>query len=169
MGVIAKSGETKEEAIKLYDQLKTFLTKGGFNLRKWISNAGRVLKSYPKNNLAASAMKASEEEPAALTLLGLQWKVKGYNPEVCRGTPAKMLSKIFQTVVLFFVPSKFDRLVVVSHFSIGMLILLTNIWANQRPLWQNEIAKEDKINVLELAKELKEIKDLELNWNYLIN
>ena len=45
-------------------------------------------------------------------------------------------------------------------------ILLKTKWAKHGQLWENEIAEEDKTNFFGWAKELEELKDVKLNWNY---
>ena len=39
--------ESEEEAVKLYQELRELLLKGGFNLKKWRSSSTKVLQSIP--------------------------------------------------------------------------------------------------------------------------
>ena len=47
-----KSVATIDEAIRLIDQLRGMLSRGGFNLKKWISNSSEVLHAIPEANRA---------------------------------------------------------------------------------------------------------------------
>ena len=102
--------KTEEEAIELYIQLKVSLKEGGFNLTKWINNNGHVMNSFPENGRAESTIKTFEVEPAASSLLGLQWKMKENTLDVCSGASREIPNKITQGVVLSFVASVFEPL-----------------------------------------------------------
>ena len=137
MDDFAKSVGTEEEAIELYNQLKVCLKEGGFNSTKWISNNGELMNSFQKNDRAESTFNTLEAEPAASSLLGLQWNMEEDNLEVCRGDSKEIPNKITQRVVLSFVASVFDPLRVFSHFTMRMRILLKTIWAKHGQVWNN--------------------------------
>jgi len=50
-----KSVPTDQTAINLTDQLHKLLTRGSFNLTKWLSNSRKVLESLPETERAALA------------------------------------------------------------------------------------------------------------------
>ena len=93
MDGFAKSVDTEEEALELYNQLKTALLKGGFNLTKWITNNSIVMNSFKEGDRAESTTKTVKAEPAASALLGLQWKMEEDTLEVCRGVSKEIPSK----------------------------------------------------------------------------
>ena len=90
MDDFAKSVDTEEEAIELYNQLKTALIKGGFNLTKWITNNSIVMNSFKEGDRAESKTKTFEAEPAASSLLGLQWNMEEDTLEVCRAVSKEL-------------------------------------------------------------------------------
>ena len=78
MDDLLKSVESVNEAIKMVTELKALLSKGGFNLTKWISSHREVINSIPENDRAKSLKNLNivetplPQEPA----LGLQWNVE---------------------------------------------------------------------------------------------
>ena len=82
MDGFAKSMETEEETIELYNKLEKSLKKGGFNLTKWVSNNVHVMNSFHENDRAGSTIKTFEAEPAASSLLGLRWNMEDHTLEV---------------------------------------------------------------------------------------
>ena len=165
MDDFAKSVDTEEEAIELYNQLKTVLIKGGFNLTKWITNNSIVMNSFKEGDRAESTTKTFEAEPAASSLLGLQWNMEEDTLEVCRGVSKEVPSKITR-VVLSFVASVFDPLGVVAPFTMRMRILLKTTWAKCGQLWDEMIAEDDKSSFLQWVSGLQQLKEMKLERNY---
>ena len=166
MDDFAKSVDTEEEAIELYNQLKTALIKGGFNLTKWITNNSIVMNSFKEGDRAESTTKMFEAEPAASSLLGLQWNMEEDTLEVCRGVSKEIPSKITQRVVLSFVASVFDPLGVFAPFTMRMRILLKTTWAKCGQLWDEMIAEDNKSSFLQWVSELQQLKEMNLERNY---
>ena len=66
---------TAEEALKLYEDLRTILSKAGFNLCKWRSSSTTVLTSIPLNLQETLPVKEMTEShsPSHPKVLGLEW------------------------------------------------------------------------------------------------
>ena len=71
-----KSVSTTEQAVKLTSELRELLSRGGFNLTKWISNDKEVLASIPKSERASSVLDLDFESLPVEHTLGLQWDMQ---------------------------------------------------------------------------------------------
>ncbi|XP_055527362.1 uncharacterized protein LOC129719983 [Wyeomyia smithii] len=67
---------TIEQAIQLRNQLNELLKKGGFNLRKWCSNAPEVLNDLPQDLFGTQSLRKFEPDDIVKTL-GMSWEPKG--------------------------------------------------------------------------------------------
>ena len=72
-----KSVKTPEEAIEVFKQLQTLLSRHGFELKNWISNNDAVTKAIPEVLMSISSTKQVKVEPntEGSSVLGLQWTV----------------------------------------------------------------------------------------------
>ena len=48
-----KSVESEDKAIRLANQLRELMSRGGFNLTKWLSNSRKVIESLPEDSRAS--------------------------------------------------------------------------------------------------------------------
>ena len=72
-----KSVDTPEEAIEVFNQLQPFLSRHGFELKKWRSNNDAVTEAIPEDLKFISNTKQVEVEPSTQgsSVLGLRWTV----------------------------------------------------------------------------------------------
>ncbi|GFY36972.1 uncharacterized protein TNIN_429821 [Trichonephila inaurata madagascariensis] len=63
---------TKKEAIKLVSELQEMMKKGGFSLRKWVSNDPDVLATIPEE-LKAVDSKHTIKDDQPVKILGIAW------------------------------------------------------------------------------------------------
>lgn len=73
-----RSVASKQEAVKLYHDLKAICLKGGFRLTKWMSNNWDVLTSIPQED-RATEVKNLDFDQESLTIeraLGVQWCIR---------------------------------------------------------------------------------------------
>ena len=77
---------TNQEAIEFYQKVREILSKGGFNLTKWISSDDEVKTQIPEADRSTKNVKTFEVEPQSSSVLGLNWNVDTDNLIVCRGT-----------------------------------------------------------------------------------
>lgn len=71
-----KSTSTNEKAIVLVAQLRELLSRGGFRLTKWYSNAREVLTTIPESERAKSVVNLDLEKLPTETALGLKWNTE---------------------------------------------------------------------------------------------
>ena len=72
-----KSVGTTEEAVTLVDELRELLSRGGFNLTKWISNSREVLRTVPEveRSKEVKTLDLDQELLPAERTLGELWQV----------------------------------------------------------------------------------------------
>lgn len=84
--------------LQLRDELIALLGSGGFELRKWASNAAEILKGLP--SLSQSPISFDSEEPQFVKVLGLEWDPAedafsyAFHPNDCICTKRAILSEI---------------------------------------------------------------------------
>lgn len=66
------SASSAEEATNLMDELTQLLLKGGFSLRKWVSNEPLLLNTLPKDHIETPLKFTNLEQPL-FNVLGLFW------------------------------------------------------------------------------------------------
>ena len=83
-----KSVETPKEVKEVVNQLQTFLSQPGFELKKWISNNDSVTDAIPEGLKSISNTKQVEVEPdmEGFSLLGPEWNVTDDSLQLCRST-----------------------------------------------------------------------------------
>lgn len=69
---IITGSDTEEEALELQGQLVNLLRRGGFELRKWISNSPHLLQALPEGHLESPVFLQESEQPH-FSILGLHW------------------------------------------------------------------------------------------------
>ena len=71
-----KSVPGEEEAIRLTDDLRRLLEKGGFNLTKWVLNSRRVIESLPVSERAGTFKDLHDGQLPVERALGVCWDVE---------------------------------------------------------------------------------------------
>ncbi|XP_054257525.1 uncharacterized protein LOC128982590 [Macrosteles quadrilineatus] len=69
---IIAGAESLDEALSAQNELKNLLTRGGFELRKWISNAPQLLDQVPIEH-KETPVELTENSEAFFSVLGLKW------------------------------------------------------------------------------------------------
>lgn len=70
---LLKSVENVPRAIELSNQLRNVLSKGGFNLTKWLSNSSKVMESIPAGHRAEQVLNVNFDDKLRLErALGVQ-------------------------------------------------------------------------------------------------
>ena len=108
-----KSVRTPEEAIEINQKVGEILSKGGFNLTKWITSGEKVKSQIPEADRSRRVIKPFEAEPQSSSTLGLNRNVDEDSLIVCRGTEQEVRAKLTQRIVLSFVSAVFDPLGIV--------------------------------------------------------
>lgn len=116
-----------EEALVIRDQVTTLLLKGGFVLRKWMSNNKDLLKDLPGRTMENSVLELDKHDTAKT--LGVKWNrsrdafqysIKIARPTSC--TKRLMLSSISQI---------FDPLGLLAPIIVTAKILIQDLWKLQ--------------------------------------
>ena len=135
MDDLLMSVRTPQEAIEIYQKVREILSRGGFNLTKWITSDDEVETQIPEADRSTKVVKTFGAEPQSSSILGLKWNVGTDNLIVCLGTEQDVPAKITQRIFLSFVSAVFDPLGVCSPFTIRMRFLLKKIWAAMGQSW----------------------------------
>ncbi|XP_054259587.1 uncharacterized protein LOC128984305 [Macrosteles quadrilineatus] len=69
---IIAGAESLDEALSAQNELKNLLSRGGFELRKWISNAPQLLDQVPIEH-KETPVELTENSEAFFSVLGLKW------------------------------------------------------------------------------------------------
>ncbi|XP_036347753.1 uncharacterized protein LOC118757122 [Rhagoletis pomonella] len=125
------SVDTEEEALELALQVKAIHAQAGFNIRNWASNSSAVLRQLPGESVEDQTPKDLSN---AEKILGLFWDpTNDVFKFICRFS--KMRRDILQCSlvptkreVLQVLMSIFDPLGFVAHYTIGLKILLQDVW-----------------------------------------
>ena len=113
-----------QEAIEIYLKVREIVSKGGFNLTKWITSDEEVKSLIPEADRSTKVVKIFETETQSSSILGPNWNVDTDSLIVCRGTDQEAPAKITQRIVLSFVSAVFDPLGICSPFTIRNRFLL---------------------------------------------
>ena len=154
------------EAVYVYQDLRTTLRKGGFNLLKWVCNNEVVTRSIPEKDRREAKSKTFEAELHTSSLLSMQWNVNTDTLEACRGADKEVPNKITQRAVLLFVASIFDPLGLCAPFTTRMRILLETIWDKSGQQWDKQFEVEDEQKYLKWVRELAELENMPLKRRY---
>ena len=71
-----KSVGSEQDAIRLIDELRHLLAKGGFRLTKFILNSPEVIESVPASERAGSVKKLDFDHLPVERAFGMQWDVQ---------------------------------------------------------------------------------------------
>lgn len=69
---IVAGASTEDEALELQTQLISLLNRGGFELRKWISNSPKLLKNVPESHQESPGFLETTSDPH-FAILGMHW------------------------------------------------------------------------------------------------
>ena len=120
--------ETPEEAVKLFEDLRTVLAQAGFDLRKWRSNSSDVLQTIPTSLREVLPVKDLTDchSPTHPKALGLEW-----NSSSDTMAPAIQPSSSYKTTkrgVVSDVSKTFDILGWISPSVLQMKLLYQHLW-----------------------------------------
>ena len=158
-----KSVKTPQEVIEIYQKVKEALSKGGFEVTKWITSDEEVRSQNPEADRSTKVVKTFGAEPQSSSKLGLNWNVDTDSIIVCRGTEQEVPARITQRIVLSFVSAVFDTLGICSPFTIRMRFLLKTIWAAMGQAWDKELSAEHSKLFSDWCSELREIRTMSIN------
>ena len=130
-----------QEAIQLYQDLRSVLLKGGFSLCKWRSSSTEVLDSIPPHLQEKSPLKdeTTSQAPSYSKALGLVWDSGKdlTSPSICvpssyRSTKRGLISDIAKT---------YDILGWIAPTVLSMKVLYQQLWQSGHE-WDEEVPSE---------------------------
>ena len=155
MDSFPKSVKTPQVAIEIYRKVRDILSKGGFNLTKWITSDDEVKSQIPETDRSTKVVKTLETEPQSSSILELNLNVDTDSFIVCRGTEQEVRAKITQRIVLSFVSAVFDPLGICSPA--------------MEKAWEKELSAEHSKLFSGWCSELREIRTMSINRLYFEN
>ena len=96
MDEFLKSVRTPQKAIKIYQEVRDVLIKGGFKLTKWMTSDDEVKSHIPETDRSKKVVKTFEVEPQSSSVLGLNWNEDTDSLIICRGYAQEVPAKKFR-------------------------------------------------------------------------
>ena len=150
------STDTIQEAISIFHDLRLVLSRGGFNLTKWISKSPEILNEIPPSHRALSPDEI-HHAPIPQKVLGVDWKLCTDDLEF---SPIKLVSHFqaepTQRSLLRATSSVFDPLGIAAPVTIRFRIIQQTIWRKGLK-WDDEITPDVLPEYFETIAELQEL------------
>ncbi|XP_055633488.1 uncharacterized protein LOC129773856 [Toxorhynchites rutilus septentrionalis] len=149
-----------EAAIQLQSELMQLMQKGGFRLRKWVSNSPDVLAKIPQELLGTqSALKFDQDE--TIKTLGILWEPEAdvfrFNVSVSlesrEATKRSILSAIAQL---------FDPLGLVSPVIVQAKIMMQHLWLLSLN-WDDQVTPEMQRKWDRFCQQLPQLSDFRID------
>jgi len=125
---LVSGAESKERASLLVSQLNTVLSRGGFPLRKWVSNCPAILSGLPVELLGESPR--VELGSSSVKTLGLHWNPTSDSFTFCPRFDSN-LNYFTKRIVLSIVAKVFDPLGWLSPCIVSAKIFLQTLWQSR--------------------------------------
>ncbi|XP_055622405.1 uncharacterized protein LOC129765971 [Toxorhynchites rutilus septentrionalis] len=134
------SADSVEEAVRLAQDVSYVHSRGGFHLRKWLSNSKDVLKRVGERNPGSEKCLLLDKASSTERVLGMYWRpeqdVFTYTYSVGQEEAHPTKRQILRAVM-----SLFDPLGLLSHFLVFGKIIIQQIW-RAKTGWDDPIPKE---------------------------
>ena len=169
-----KSLATKEEAVKLVDELPVLLARGGFRLTKWVSNEKSVMHHVPTSERASTVDLNLERLPTERAL-GVEWNVE----EDSFGFGGGTVKAETRRGILSYVASVYDPLGLAAPMALPAKLILQELcrlghgWDEELPeqvlkpwkAWESSFHVLPSVKIPRCYKpvEFKGIKSIELH------
>ncbi|XP_037902479.1 uncharacterized protein LOC119646169 [Hermetia illucens] len=139
---------TKEEAMKLQEEMLALLKAGGFNLRQWATNDKELLENIPLELREDGICEISNNQ--TVNTLGIQWYPAD---DILKFKPLKFSEseKITKKQLLSNIASIYDPSQWLAPFTIRAKILMQRVW--QTGIGWDEVPSDD------ILTEWRQIKD----------
>ena len=150
------SVENVEIARKVIAELTLATSKGGFKLRKWLSNRKEVLTEVPAEDLASKVQLLADKELPTERTLGVEWNAE---LDVLRFTFLDNDKPNSRRGVLSTMAAHFDPLGLISPAVMKAKILLQNL-CKRKLDWDQELDGRDLTEWLEWKNQMKSVNKL---------
>ncbi|XP_062710901.1 uncharacterized protein LOC134288972 [Aedes albopictus] len=128
------SVDTEEEAIRRAEEVKYVHSKGGFDIRNWVSNSTKVLQKLGEQKMDQAVHLNKDKESGNERVLGIVWNPKqdtfSFSTEHREGVKEYLRGDKIPTkrIVLSCVMGFFDPLGLLAPFTVHGKILVQELW-----------------------------------------
>ena len=154
-----KSVPGEEEAIRLTDDLRKLLGKGGFNLTKWVSNSRRVMESLPASERAGTFKDLHDGQLPIARALGVRWDVE--RDKFCFKIEVKS-KPLTRRGLLSVVCSLYDPLGFVAPIVLPAKVILQDL-CRKRLAWDDPIPDDERNRWLSWLEDLQRLEQLSVD------
>ena len=156
---------TPEDALQLFQQIRSILQKGGFQLRKWRSSSDVVIQQIPEDLLEKDPVKSSTSVDLQThsKALGLVWdslqdvmSPSIFVPSTIKPTKRGLVSAIYRT---------YDVLGWISPTVLLMKLMIQQLWQNGHG-WDTEAPTASVKSYLQWKEDLSVLKERTLDRCY---
>ena len=161
---LLSSVPSTEEAIKSRQQMQQLLSKGGFHMRKWLSNCPEVMESIPpadrSPDLTRDVNDVGPYNLPTVKTLGVSWDAKrDIFTFLCQPPEIPTITK---RSVLRGLAKIFDPRGLISPFVIRAKVMLQDAWLLGIN-WDDPLPNEQAVRWQEWFQELPELRNLAIN------
>ncbi|XP_067047856.1 uncharacterized protein [Acropora muricata] len=154
-----KSVPGEGEAIRLTDDLRKLLGKGGFNLTKWVSNSRRVMESLPASERAGTFKDLHDGQLPIERALGVRWDVE--RDKFCFKIEVKS-KPLTRRGLLSVVCSLYDPLGFVAPIVLPAKVILQDL-CRKRLEWDDPIPDDERNRWLSWLEDLQRLEQLSVD------
>ena len=154
-----KSVQGEEEAIRLTDDLRRLLGKGGFNLTKWVSNSRRVIESLPVSERAGTFKDLHDGQLPVERALGVRWDVE--RDKFCFKIEVRS-KPLTRRGLLSVVSSLYDPLGFVAPVVLSAKVILQDL-CRRRLEWDDPIPDDERNRWLSWLEDLPKLEQLSVD------
>ena len=154
-----KSGPGEEEAIRLTDDLRRLLEKGGLNLTKWVSNSRKVIGSLPVSERAGTFKDLHDGQLPVERALRVRWDVE--RDKLCFKIEVKS-KPLNRRGLLSVVCSLYDPLGFVAPIVLPAKVILQDL-CRRRLEWDDPIPDDERNRWLSWLEDLPKLKQLSVD------
>jgi hypothetical protein len=155
---VLSGGESFNKTKARVTELLTAMNKGGFNLRKWVSNEPKLLVDIPEGNKVNSVVELKEEN--IISTLGLHWNPQRDDFQFIIKNPIR-LDNLTKRQVLSELAKLFDPLGWISPILVNAKLIMQDMWAEQID-WDEKIPDEFQQRAESFFKDIKEIEMIKI-------
>ena len=159
------STDTVQQAVHIIHDSRTVLSRGGFNLTKWITNCHEILSAVPSEHRALS-LEELHHAPKMQKVLGVEWNL---STDELQFSPDKLKSQLgqkpTQRALLRATSSVFDPLGIAAPVTIRFRIIQQTIWRKGLK-WDDPITPSVLPDFFVAVAELRELSSVTIPRQY---
>ena len=150
---IVSSCETKEQAIEFISTVKSIMSEGGFQVKKWSSSSKEVMNSIPQEDrVDADKAFTFEDEDEEIKALGVRISLAEDNIRFYGFGELKEDEPITKRKMASLTAAMFDPLGVASPYTITGKRLMQDVWALEKVQLEKDKASGVTANVINRKK-----------------